>query len=110
MANASDDTLASATQTSTPRTLFESERAGGTDINGAVAVSVLNTGAVDAFVHCQGHHGPAAATTNYMRVPAGTSLTFRVAGDANNEVQIDKIVAKTASGTTTLSWGVTERR
>lgn len=110
MANASDDTLASATQTSTPRTLFKSTRAGGSDIDGATAISVLNTGGTDAFLWSRGHHGSSAGSTGYMRVPAGTSLTVRVTGDSNASVQIDELIAKTASGSTTLSWGVTERR
>lgn len=111
MANASDDTLASASQTSTPRTLFQSARDGGSDIDGALAVSVLNTGSKDAFIFSKGHHGQSAATTNYIRLPAGASLTIETAGEGDVLTQIGQIVAKTAgSDTTTLSWGVTKRR
>ena len=111
MANAYDDTLSTTSQTSTERTLFRSVSDGGSDIDNAVAVSVLNTGSKDAFVFCKGHHGDAPGSANFIRLPAGLSITFEVAGETDVQTRLSRIVAKTAGvDTTTLSWGVTKRR
>lgn len=111
MANAFDDTIGSAVQSSTERTLFQAITDGGTDIDGALAISILNTGSDDAFIWSKGHHGSAPAANNFVRLPAGVSLNIEVADSSDVLVQISKIVARThGSDSTTLSWGVTKRR
>ncbi len=111
MASSYDDIVSSATQTSTPRTLFRSTADGGSDTDNAVAISVLNTGTKDALVWCKGHHGDDPGSENFGRLPAGLSVTFEVESASDTQIKLSKIVAKTVGGdTTTLSWMVTKRR
>jgi len=92
--------------TTVEETIFQSTRFGGSQIDGATAITINNDGAVTAYISVTGHHN----TGEFMPVPVGASVTIRVNNTPSRpSIQIDKIVAKTASGTTTISWGVVER-
>ena len=92
MANGSNGTSLTG---SPATTLFQSERAGGSDMNHALAVSVLNTGATNAMlVRCGNIH----SASQWVEVPAGKSITFEC--EDNGCTQIDSVYAKSTSGTT----------
>lgn len=92
--------------TTVEETIFQSSRYGGSQIDGATAITINNEGAVPVLISVTGHH----ATGEFMPIPVGSSVTIRVNNTPSRPaIQIDKIVAKTASGTTTISWGVVER-
>ena len=92
MANASNNNSLTG---SPATTLFLSDRAGGSDMDGALAVSVLNTGATNSMlVRCGNIHG----ASEFVEVPAGKSVTFEC--EDNGNTQIDSVYAKSTSGTT----------
>lgn len=105
--NMYDDALQSVTQTSTQRTLFEKGVNGC--IDNATAIVIINTGAKDAFVASLGHCGETVGAKSFVRLRAGSQIVFSI--NSNGVNSISKIVAKTSgSDSTTLSWGVMERR
>ena len=92
--------------TTVEETIFQSTRSGGSQIDVATAITINNDGAVPVYISVTGHHN----TGEFMPVPVGASVTIRVNNTPSRpSIQIDKITAKTASGTTTISWGVVER-
>lgn len=67
-------------------TIFLSTADGGSDIDGALAISVYNSGSADALIKANGHHTTvatkpdgtsAAGVSQYLLVPAGKSVTLR---------------------------------
>lgn len=100
-------------------TIFLSTADGGSDIDGALAISIYNSGSADALIKANGHHTTvatkpdgtsAAGVSQYLLVPAGKSVTLEVENNAGAYGQIGSVFAKSASATTTLSFGVTKRR
>jgi len=92
--------------TTVEETIFQSTKNGGAQIDGATAITINNDGAVTCYISVSGHHN----TGEFMPVPIGSSVTIRVNNTGSRPLlQIDKIVAKTLSGTATISWGVVER-
>lgn len=87
-------------------TIFQSARAGGLQIDGAVAITINNDGASVVHINVSGHHDPG----EYMPIPIGSSVTIRVNNNATRPImQLDTITAKSASGAGQISWGVVER-
>lgn len=92
--------------------IFKSASAGGSQIDGCTAFTISNEGAVDLYVNVRGHHAVDGSDnpTEYGKIPAGTTVTFTVRCDSSRpNLQINRITAKSATGTATVSYMVTER-
>jgi hypothetical protein len=96
---------------STGEYVFKSGRVGGYDLNGAKAITLYNSGSVDASILCSNLHDTvakkpdgtsAAGLTQRGPLPAGASVTLRAPWT-------DSIHVKADSSTTTISLMVTER-
>ncbi len=97
-------------------TIFQSAAASGADMDGALALSIYNSGGTDAMVKSTGHHDDVTnlfgspAPTQWMPLPAGKSVTIEVENNAGSYGQLQLVKVKTASSSTTIGWGVTKRR
>ena len=91
--------------TTSPTTLYATQKYGGTDPDETTEITFYNKGTAEVQLSVQPHH----KANEFIGLPAGASLPIRLEALPNLK-QIDRVTAQTASGTATLSWGVTGRR
>ena len=114
MPNAADNVTA----TTSAQVIFRAISNGtpGYDKNGVLAITILNYGSNDLLVKSDGQPDVSSwvegsvPVVQWIRVPAGKSITLEKRGEAGSNGQINEVQVKAATGTTTISWGATAWR